>query len=47
MQILQISTQKLCFPDDRAIYDVIMQEPDWKLLYNYKYWHEISRDPFA
>ena len=43
--ILLISTQKLYFCDDDAIYDVIIQEPVWKWRHNYR--HEISRDPFA
>ena len=43
--ILLISSQKLYFGDDDAIYDVIIQEPVWKWRYNYK--HQISRDPFA
>ena len=43
--ILLISTQKLYFGDDDAIYDVIIQEPVWKWRHNYR--HRISRDPFA
>ena len=43
--ILLISSQKLYFGDDDAIYDLIIQEPVCKWCHNYK--HEISRDPFA
>ena len=43
--ILLITTQKLYFSDDDPIYDVLMQDPVWKLHHNYK--HEINRDPFA
>ena len=43
--ILLISSQKLYFVDDDAIYDVIIQEPVWKWRHNYRY--EFSRDPFA
>ena len=43
--IVLISSQKLYFGDNDAIYDVIIQEPVWKLRHYYR--HEISRDPFA
>ena len=43
--ILLISSQKLYFSDDDAIYDLIIQEPVWKWRHNYRY--KISRDPFA
>ena len=43
--ILIISTQKVYFSDDDALYDVIIHEPVWKWHHNYR--HEISRDPFA
>ena len=45
MLILLISTKKLYFSDDDAIYDVIMQVPIKKLRHNYG--HERSNDPFA
>ena len=43
--ILLITSQKLYFCEDDAIYDFIIQEPVWKWCHNYR--HEISRDPFA
>ena len=45
VQILRISSQKLYFGDDDALYHGIIQEPVWKWRHNYR--HEISRDPFA
>ena len=45
VHILLISSQKVYFGDDDAIYDVIIQEPVWK--WRHKYRHEISRDPFV
>ena len=40
-----ISTQKLYFCDDDAIYDDIMEKPVRKLRHSYR--HEISRDSFV
>ena len=45
MLFLLISTKKLYFGDNYAIYDVILQEPIWKRHYIYK--NEYSRDPFT
>ena len=41
---LLLSTQKY-FGDNDGVYDVIIQEPVWKWLHNYR--HEISNDPFV
>ena len=43
--VLLISSQKLYFGDNVAIYDVIIQKLVWKWRNNYK--HEISKNPFA
>ena len=43
--ILQISSEKLYFDHDDAIYDVIVQKTVWKWRHNYR--HEISKDQFA
>ena len=43
--ILLFSSQTLYFGDDDAIYDVIIQEPVWKLCHQYR--HEITGDAFA
>lgn len=45
MLILLISTKKLYYGENYAIYDVILQEPIWKRHHIYK--NEYSRDPFT